>query len=203
MPEIVYILTNESMPGYVKIGVTTDLERRIKELDNTSVPLPFECFYACIVKDMGFVEKQLHEAFANHRIRDSREFFKMSPIQAMAALKLAELKDITPDKDIVESEDDQIALDRARSRKPNFNFKLLGIPTGSVLVFTPGRFPKPEEEIKAIVVDDSHIKLGEEITTVSAAAMKLTNARTPLQGTLYWTFEGESLDDRRNRIESE
>lgn len=39
---IVYILTNQSMPETIKIGITDNLERRIKELDNTSVALPFE-----------------------------------------------------------------------------------------------------------------------------------------------------------------
>ena len=47
MSEIVYVLTNESMEGLVKIGRTsTGVEQRIRELDNTSVPLPFQCFYA-------------------------------------------------------------------------------------------------------------------------------------------------------------
>ncbi|EKD33224.1 MAG: hypothetical protein ACD_76C00068G0021 [uncultured bacterium] len=55
MNEIIYILINEAMPGYVKIGRTTNLEQRIRSLDTTSVPLPFECFYACTVKDAVFV----------------------------------------------------------------------------------------------------------------------------------------------------
>lgn len=42
--EIIYILTNSAMDGYIKIGRTTNLLRRIPELDNTSVPIPFECF---------------------------------------------------------------------------------------------------------------------------------------------------------------
>jgi hypothetical protein len=47
MSEIVYILTNEAMEGIVKIGrTTTSVEQRIRELDNTSMPLPFQCFYA-------------------------------------------------------------------------------------------------------------------------------------------------------------
>lgn len=29
---IVYILTNESMPNIIKIGITDNLERRVKEL---------------------------------------------------------------------------------------------------------------------------------------------------------------------------
>ena len=61
--EIVYILINEAMPDYVKIGRTTNLEQRIRSLDVTSVPLPFECFYACTVRDANFVERSLHDAF--------------------------------------------------------------------------------------------------------------------------------------------
>ena len=185
------------MPNYIKIGITSDLERRLRELDNTSVPLPFECFYACIVKDKAFVEKQLHEAFADHRVRSTREFFELSPVRAASALKLAEVENITPGIDIVESKEDQVALDKARIRKPNFNFRLLDIPPGSELTFIY------DEKIKAIVIDDRHIKVGEDITTVSITAVKLTNSRVPLNGTLYWLFEGETLSDRRIRLESE
>jgi len=66
--EIVYILINEAMPNYVKIGRTTNLEQRIRSLDNTSTPLPFECFFACTVNDAAFVEKQLHDAFLDNRV---------------------------------------------------------------------------------------------------------------------------------------
>ena len=50
MHEIIYILINEAMPGYVKIGRTTDLNQRLRSLYRTQVPLPFEVFYACIVE---------------------------------------------------------------------------------------------------------------------------------------------------------
>ena len=49
---IVYVLTNEAMPGLVKIGYTTDLKRRIKELSQPSgIPAPFECFFAVEVEN--------------------------------------------------------------------------------------------------------------------------------------------------------
>ncbi|MCW8946525.1 MAG: GIY-YIG nuclease family protein, partial [Sedimenticola sp.] len=54
MTNIVYVLINESMPGYVKVGRTDDLEQRMRSLDNTSLPLPFECFYAAKVNDAVF-----------------------------------------------------------------------------------------------------------------------------------------------------
>ncbi len=49
---IVYLLTNPVMPGLVKIGMTTqeDIERRMRELYTTGVPVPFECQFACKVQ---------------------------------------------------------------------------------------------------------------------------------------------------------
>ena len=49
---IIYVFVNEAMPGYVKIGKTTNLEQRLKQLYSTPVPLPFECIYAAKVADM-------------------------------------------------------------------------------------------------------------------------------------------------------
>lgn len=59
--QIVYVLTNPAMPGLVKIGKTTQLEveDRMKQLYGTGVPVPFDCVFACKVKDAGEVEKAL------------------------------------------------------------------------------------------------------------------------------------------------
>ena len=46
MTNIVYVLTNPAMPGIVKIGMTDDLQRRLSQLYNTSVPVQFECVSA-------------------------------------------------------------------------------------------------------------------------------------------------------------
>ena len=75
---IVYLLTNPVMPGLVKIGMTTqeDIDKRMKELYTTGVPVPFECQFACKVKkgDCAKIEKALHTAFAPQRINANREF---------------------------------------------------------------------------------------------------------------------------------
>lgn len=108
MQEIIYILTNEAMPGYVKIRKTTnDLEQRVRDLSaSTSVPLPFTVFYACTVKNANFVEHQLHDAFDNNRVNPRREFFQIAPERVVAALKLAEVENLTPKKDLIETEED-------------------------------------------------------------------------------------------------
>jgi hypothetical protein len=197
MKEIIYILINESMPGYVKIGRTTNLEQRIRSLDTTGVPLPFECFYACTVNDSTFVEKQLHDAFLDHRVRSSREFFEISPERALAALKLAEVENVTPKKDFVESEEDQQALNQARTRRSAFNFKMIDIPIGSELTFIK------DENIKVKVVDNKSVVFNGETMSLSGAAQKVLGVDWPAQGPIYWMYDGETLDDRRNRLENE
>jgi hypothetical protein len=199
MNEIIYILTNEAMPGYVKIGKTsTSLEQRIRELSSsTSVPVPFTCFYACTVKNATFVEHQLHDAFDDSRINPRREFFHISPERVVSALKLAEIENITPKKDFVESQEDQEALNQARTRRSKFNFSIVNIPVGSELVFSR------DENIKARVVDNSTIEFNGEITSLSTSAQKILGYDYGVAGTDYWMFDGETLDERRRRIENE
>lgn len=200
MNEIIYILINDAMPGYVKIGKTsTSLEQRIKELSSsTSVPLPFTCFYACTVKDASFVEHQLHDAFDNNRINPKREFFKISPERVVSALKLAEIENITPKIDIVENQEDQNALNQARAEmRSRFNFNMVDIPIGAEIYFSR------DENIKAKVVDNRHILLNGETTSLSTSAQKILGYDYGVQGTAYWMYDNETLDERRKRLENE
>lgn len=200
MDKIIYVLINESMPGYVKIGKTNDLEQRIRSLDNTSVPLPFECFYACKVKDADFVERQLLDAFLDHRVRSSREFFEISPERTVAMLKLIAIEDVTPKKDFVESQEDQQALNHARTRRANFNFKMVDIPAGAELVFSR------DENIKIKVIDNRSVIFNGETMSLSVAADRALRQIgiewKSVQGPAYWKYEGETLDERRSRFES-
>jgi len=199
MDNIIYVLINEAMPGYVKIGKTNNLEQRIRSLDTTGIPLPFECFYACTVKDAAFVEQQLLDAFMDHRVRSSREFFEIAPERAVAILKLVEIEDVTPKKDFVESQEDQQALNQARTKRSMFNFEMVDIPVGAELAFFK------DENVKAKVValkGQKTIEFNGEITSPSEAARKILGYRYGVAGTLYWVYKGETLDERRRRMES-
>lgn len=197
MSEIVYVLINEAMPGYVKIGKTaTNLEQRIRDLSaSTSVPLPFTCFFACVVKDMNFVEHQLHDAFDNNRVNPRREFFQIAPQRVVSVLKMVAIEDVTPKKDYVESKEDQKALDKARTNRERFDFSKAGIPFGSKLTFSRG------ENIEAKVVDSRSIEFNGEITSLSKSAQKILGYSYGVAGTDYWMFEEETLDERRRRLE--
>jgi hypothetical protein len=200
MDNIIYVLINEAMPGYVKIGKTNNLEQRIRSLDTTGVPLPFECFYACKVKDAAFAERQILDAFMDHRVRSSREFFEISPERAVAILKLVEIENVTPKKDFVESKEDQQALNRIKERRAIFNFKIVDIPVGAELVFSR------DENIKVKVVDNRNVEFNDEIVSLSVAADKILRKMgiqwKSVQGPAYWKYEGEILDERRRRFES-
>jgi hypothetical protein len=196
MNEIIYILINEAMPGYVKIGRTaTNLEQRIRELSSsTSIPIPFTCFYACTVKNAQFVEHQLHDAFDNNRINPKREFFQIAPERVVSALKLAEIENITPKKDFVENKEDQQALIKARKIREKFNFNMAKIPVGAELVFSR------DESIKAKVLDNHSVEYNGKKTSLSNSAQKILGYDYGVAGTDYWMYEGETLDERRKKL---
>lgn len=201
MNETIYILTNEAMPGYVKIGKTNNnLEQRIRELSaSTSVPLPFTVFYACTVKNAQFVEHQLHDAFDDNRVNPKREFFRVAPERVVAALKLAEIENVTPKRDIVETKEDQEALDAARKIRSRFNFEMVKIPVGAELYFSR------DENIKAKVIDThaaNSIELNGKKTSLSRSAQAILGYQYGVAGTDYWMYEGETLDERRRKLES-
>jgi hypothetical protein len=111
--EIVYILTNPSMPGLVKIGRTGNLQTRVAALSAvTSVPEPFVIAYAAHVEDAAFVERALHATFSMHRM-PGKEFFKISPTNAIAALSLAEVSQVVLD---VEEEQPTQIIEEIRVR---------------------------------------------------------------------------------------
>jgi hypothetical protein len=76
----IYLLTNPSMPGLVKIGHTTRASvDRITELSRaTGVPTAFVLVFDQFVSDSVQVERRVHAALANYRVASNREFFSVS-----------------------------------------------------------------------------------------------------------------------------
>ena len=91
----IYVLTNESfhMENWIKIGYAEDVDRRVKELSGTAVPLPYEvyCTYEIPrLKGVKDPDKLLHDLIAklnpDLRISANREFFVMYPWDAYEML---------------------------------------------------------------------------------------------------------------------
>ena len=57
------------------------------------------------------------------------------------------------------------------------------------------------ESKKAVVVDDRHVRFANETTSLSALAKQLLGCSHPIQGTMYFTYNGKILDDIRKERE--
>ena len=197
---IVYVLTNPAMPDLVKIGMTNkeSVDARMKELFNTSVPVPFECEYACRVTNHAKVEKALHIAFQPYKIHAQREFFSIKPEQAIAILKLLDKSsDIT--KEISEEINNDLSpMDKAAgaklkiTRRPPLNFKEMGIENGSKLVYTR------DNSVEVEVCGEKKILFKGAGKSLTAATQELLGLDYSVQPTPYWTYKGKNLQDIYN-----
>jgi hypothetical protein len=193
--EVVYILTNAAFPEYVKIGRTTDLKVRMKQLDTSGVPLPFECYYAVEVLDSTRIERLLHEAFDAVRVRASREFFEILPESAKSALAISGGKEVTPEGYVVETQDDKRALEKAHKQRESFKFSLLNIAPDTVLTFAK------DSSITCRVIDDKYVDFRGEQMSLTASALivihELGYDWTKISGPAFWQYNGKSLYDMR------
>lgn len=81
----IYILSNREYPQLLKIGMTTrSVETRIKEINAaTGVVFPYSTRKVIRVTNPSEVEKQLHNALSEYRVRQDREFFKIEYSKAI------------------------------------------------------------------------------------------------------------------------
>jgi hypothetical protein len=195
MKEIIYIFTNAGMPGLIKIGLTTtSVEQRMKELCGTGVPYPFECHYAAVVENGRHVENTIHTAFGDHRVPSGKEFFRIDKEKVKAILRLIAIEDVTPQGNPEMTEE----MKEFVERRPPFRFSFAQISRGAELCFVR------DERITCKVIDDKSIEFEGQITSLSAAASEILNKfgrkTTQVQGPIYWLYEGETLEERRQRL---
>jgi len=210
---VVYILTNPSFPDYVKIGYAKDIEKRLKQLNRSeTIPFAFRV-YAVYEVDQALTDKELHKLIdtINPDLRTIetfdgkervKEFYAMSAEDAYLLLEciakisgtIDRLKRMKPEgHEIV---DEQIAEEvKETARRGPFRFSDCNIPFGSEILFIE------DSSVKAIVIDDRHIEYNGETTSVSALAQKLKGFDHPVQGTLWFTYNGEKLNEIRDREE--
>ena len=213
MTGVIYILTNPSFPQYVKIGYASDLNRRLSEL-NRSEALPY-AFRAYATYETGkrLTDKALHELLDTlnpdlrtietfNGQRRSREFFEMSAEDAYSILEAiarisgteSRLHRVTPTgEQIVEEHEAEEA--RTKQRRPPFKFSMVGLKPGDEVVFAG------DASKRATVVDERHVEYEGVTTSLSALAEQLTGLGHALQGPMYFSYEGELLTERRDRME--
>jgi hypothetical protein len=197
--DIVYILTNEGMPGLCKIGYTTrnDVKERAKELYTTGVPYPFQIYYACQVQNGKYIESILHNLFSENRVNNNREFFDSDPEKVITALQLSNPKDITPrENEYLTIEEIKEIQNVEKKRLSNFTFQQADIPIGSLLYFCR------DSDITCTVHSDNSVMYNGQIMSLTEAARN--TGLIPyyeLQGPKFWLYEDETLTNRRKRIQ--
>lgn len=214
---IVYILTNPSLDGWVKIGMSTrnNIDERLADLNSpANIPLSYRAYAVYEVENPKEVEKHIHNLFdiideslharetlSSGRIRE-REFFRISPERAFAVFRIvsllrkdeSSLKLITPNAEQIEEE--QIA--EQTSRRPPFKFSMINMPVGTELHFIH------DDSCICITKDlNNKIEFEENEYSLSALATKLLvdkcgrSGDYTVQGPKYFTHQGQTLSDLR------
>lgn len=197
--DIVYIFTNEAMPGLCKIGYTSrnDVKERAKELYTTGVPYPFQIHYACQVSNGKNIETILHKLFAEYRVNNNREFFEADPERVRLALQLTSPTEITPkETEYLTTEEIKEIQNVEKKRLSNFTFEQANISIGSILYFSR------DLNITCSVYSNNTVMFNDQVLTLTEAAR--STGLIPyyeLQGPKFWMYEDELLTSRRKRIQ--
>jgi hypothetical protein len=88
-PEWIYILVNSSMPGMVKIGMTTtSVTQRVKEINSaTGVPTPWISVYQFKCFGSKYLERDIHNHLATFRVAKNREMFSITSTRAQEVIE--------------------------------------------------------------------------------------------------------------------
>lgn len=182
----VYLLTNEAMPGLVKIGYTNGtVEKRMNQLFTTGVPQRFDCFFAVKVEDAESVEEKIHHALDFFRQPD-REFFKIAPERVRSLMQLPDHEVYVPNG-ATESSEEQL---EDRPNLPRLNLKAAGLEVGNGLVFSR------DKNISVIVKSSDKVQFENEDISLAQATKSIFALRgekwSAGAASDYWLF-GETL----------
>ena len=190
---IVYILSNQAMPGLIKIGSTTEneLKNRLSNLYSTGVPFPFECLWAGIVANHIEIEKLAHDIFADYRVNPKREFFNVKPERVFPLLKKLAIKELTTKVENVLNKNVTKAEQEAAKqyKRPPLNFEKVGIKKDSVLVYTK------DNTIEAKVVAPKKVQYQGKEYSLTALTRKLLKLNYNVAPCKYWKYHNKILQD--------
>lgn len=215
---IVYILTNPSLDGWVKIGMSArnNIDTRLAELNSpANIPLSYRAYAIYEVDKPQDVEKHIHNLFdiidenlharetlASGRVRE-REFFRISPERAYAVFSsVAKLRGDESNLKLIVPNDEQIEevqIAEQSRRRPNFKFSMLSIPVGTEL-----RFSYNEEIVCRTKDLKNKVEYEGNEYTLSGLASKLLVEKhgwrdgVSVQGSWYFTYQGSTLSDLRD-----
>lgn len=185
----IYIMTNPCLQDMVKIGYSTDVEERRKQLSTTALPYEYE-IYATYETSGKLEDKKLHKLIDNLnpdlRVSKNREFFIMSPSEAYELLEAIAI--ISNSENKLEKANKNNVTNPTKTKRPAINFSKCGIPIGAELIFVD------DATVKVIVESDRKVLYNGELTSLSAVAGKLKGVKA-IQGSSYFTYNGKLITE--------
>ena len=212
----VYILTNPSFrEDWVKIGKTKDMEKRLKSLNTTALPLPFKVYATIQTCKYEELEKIIHkqiDRLTDLRINQSREFFNVHPSQALDIFldqaqvledaiitKFDNGKNIQIYPVIEQQKHDNGKKGKAMSQRKPFDFSMVGLNVGDTVVFDALKLP-----VK--VAGRNKVEHEGRLWSLSAFCgtylpENMHNKSESYQGPKYFSYNGKSLWELRLEME--
>lgn len=184
MKDTLYVITNLSMPALCKVGVTNDLNKRLKQLNSTSLPTPFQIYETFTLKNAELLEQEVLKYFAEKRLNRRREFIEEHPERVC---------------DFIREHKNKVVQEKVTKSK----FSKAGIPPGAMLYFQNGEIYK---NITAEVLANGKVRYAGKETTLSPAALNVLQKHfgktwKAAQGTIYWTYKGKTIREHFDAIE--
>ncbi len=203
-PGYVYILTNPSFrEDWVKIGKSTNIEKRLKTLNTTALPLPFKVYATIKTSKYEELEKIIHkqiDRLTDLRINQSREFFNVHPAQALDIF----LDQATALDDAIVTKYENgkprqmyPVLEKAKEEKekkpqrPPFDFSMVGLNVGDKVIFDALNL-----EVK--VAGRNKVEYEGRLWSLSAFCgtylpENMHNASEAYQGPKFFSYQGKTL----------
>ena len=212
-PGYVYIMTNPSFrEDWVKIGKSTNMEKRLKTLNTTALPLPFKVYATIKTSKYEELEKIIHkqiDRLTDLRINQSREFFNVHPAQALDIF----LDQATALDDAIVTKYENgkprqmyPVLEKAKEEKekkpqrPPFDFSMVGLNVGDKVIFDALNL-----EVK--VAGRNKVEYEGRLWSLSAFCgtylpENMHNASEAYQGPKYFSSQGKTLWEIRLETEN-
>ena len=213
-PGDVYILTNPSFrEDWVKIGKSTNMEKRLKTLNTTALPLPFKVYATIKTSKYEELEKIIHkqiDRLTDLRINQSREFFNVHPAQALDIFldQATALDDAIVTKyengkprqmyPVLEKSKEER---EKKPQRPPFDFSMVGLNVGDKVIFDALNL-----EVK--VAGRNKVEYEGRLWSLSAFCgtylpENMHNASEAYQGPKYFSYQGKTLWEIRLEKETE
>ena len=189
-------MTNPALHDMVKIGYSTDVEKRRKDLSTTALPYDYE-IYATYETEGKLEDKKLHSLIdklnPELRVSSNREFYIMTPEDAYDLLEAIAYINGSLNK-LVRYGKEKISCTNT-VKKPPINFTKCGIPVGAELIFTE------DSTVKVTVVSDRKVLYNNIETSLSSLVQEIKRMKHKPQGTVYFTYNGKSLIEIANETQ--